>query len=224
MANFLANVFGASPVKPLQQHMEKVCDCVSELTPFFKATFEKDWDEVQKIRSNISTLEREADELKKEIRLQLPKGIMLPVSRRDLLEVLTMQDKIANKAKDISGIILGRKMKFPEVVMENYAAFVKRCIDATLQAQTAINELDELVQTGFRGKEVELVESMILKLDKIEQDTDSLQVDIRFALFEIEKELPPVDVMFLYKVIDGTGEVADLAQRVGSRLQLMLAR
>jgi len=224
MANFLANVFGASPVKPLQQHMDKVCACVSELTPFFKATFAQNWDEVQKLRSSISQLEREADDLKKEIRLQLPKGIMLPVSRRDLLEVLTMQDKIANKAKDISGIILGRRMQFPDVVMENYAAFVSRCIDATLQAQTAINELDELVQTGFRGKEVELVESMILKLDDIEQDTDSLQVDIRYALFEIEKELPPVDVMFLYKVIDGTGEVADLAQRVGSRLQLMLAR
>ena len=65
---------------------------------------------------------------------------------------------------------------------------------------------------------------MIRKLDKIEHDTDKIQVKIRYALFEIEKELPPVDVMFLYKVIEWTGEVADLSQRVGSRLQLMLAR
>jgi hypothetical protein len=30
--------------------------------------------------------------------------------------------------------------------------------------------------------------------------------------------------MFLYKIIDKTGGIADRAQRVGSRLQLMLAR
>lgn len=224
MANFLANVFGNSPVKPMQKHMAKVFTCVSQLPDFFDAVFKQDWDRVSQLRDKISTLEREADDRKKEIRLQLPQGMMLPVSRRDLLEVLTMQDKIANKAKDISGLILGRKMVFPDVVEEHYAAFVLRCVDATKQAQRTINELDELVETGFRGKEVKLVESMITELDAIEQDTDSIQVKIRFALFEIEKDLPPIDVMFLYKIIEWTGEVADLAQRVGSRLQLMLAK
>ena len=224
MANFLANVFGNSPVKPMQKHMDRVFTCVSQLPAFFDATFKQDWDEVSRLRDKISTLEREADELKKEIRLQLPKGMMLPVSRRDLLEVLTMQDKIANKAKDISGLILGRKMVFPEPVVEHYASFIQRCVDATRQAQRTINELDELVETGFRGKEVKLVESMIVELDSIEQDTDAIQVKIRFALFEIEKELPPIDVMFLYKIIEWIGDVADRAQNVGSRLQLLLAR
>ncbi|VAW73201.1 Phosphate transport regulator (distant homolog of PhoU) [hydrothermal vent metagenome] len=224
MANFLANVFGNSPVKPMQKHMAKVFSCVSKLPEFFDAVFNKEWDKVTQLRDKISTLEREADELKKNIRLQLPTGMMLPVSRRDLLEVLTMQDKIANKAKDISGLIFGRKMEFPNVVIEHYTKFVSRCVDATKQAQRTINELDELVETGFRGKEVRLVESMIVELDAIEQDTDSIQVKIRFALFEIEKDLPPIDAMFLYKIIEWTGEVADLAQRVGSRLQLMLAK
>ncbi len=224
MANFLANVFGNSPVKPMQKHMAKVFSCVSQLPDFFEAVFNKEWDQVTLIRDKISAMEREADELKKEIRLQLPTGMMLPVSRRDLLEVLTMQDNIANKAKDISGLILGRKMEFPSVVVKHYATFVSRCVDATKQAQRTINELDELVETGFRGKEVKLVQSMIVELDAIEQDTDSIQVKIRFALFEIEKDIPPIDAMFLYKIIEWTGEVADLAQRVGSRLQLMLAK
>ena len=36
--------------------------------------------------------------------------------------------------------------------------------------------------------------------------------------------MPPVDVMFLYKIIDRIGELADCAQKVGSRLQLLIAR
>ncbi len=50
------------------------------------------------------------------------------------------------------------------------------------------------------------------------------QVEIRTMLFEIEKDLPPVDVIFLYQIIQWVGDAADLAQRVGSRLQFMLAK
>ncbi|HEY9052622.1 MAG TPA: TIGR00153 family protein [Gammaproteobacteria bacterium] len=222
--DFLSNIFGKSPVKPMQHHMEKVFSCVSELVPLFNAVIAEDWDQVAKVQKQISKLEGDADDLKKEIRMQLPKGMFMPVSRRDLLEVLTMQDKIANAAKDIAGIILGRHMTIPKLIADDYVKFVQRCVDACDQANRTINELDELVETGFRGHEVKLVQSMIQELDQIEGDTDKLQVTIRHALFKIEKELPPVDVIFLYNIIDLTGDVADRAQRVGSRLQLLLAR
>lgn len=222
--NIMSRLFGTSPVHPLQMHMDKVFSCVSHLVPLFEAVVKEDWEGVQKARREISRLEHEADDLKKELRLNLPSSMMLPVSRRDLLEVLTMQDNIANKAKDISGIILGRKMTLPKEVGDAYIEYVQRCVDATEQAQTTVNELDELVETGFRGNEVEIVEAMITKLNDIESDTDNIQVEIRANLFKVERDLPPIDVMFMYKVIDATGDVADLAQRVGSRLQLMLAR
>lgn len=224
VGDYLSGIFGTSPVKPMQQHMEKVFACVSELMPLFEAVIANDMDKVAKVQKSISDLEGEADDLKKQIRLHLPSGMFMPVSRRDLLEILTMQDKIANTSKDIAGTILGRKMTLPEKIAKDYPAFVQRCIDACEQAQVAINELDELVETGFRGHEVKMVKKIISKLDKIESNTDKLQVKIRHKLFAIENDLPPVEVMFLYKIIDLTGEVADQSQKVGSRLQLLLAR
>jgi len=224
VGGYMTGIFGSSPVKPMQQHMARVLSCVSELIPLFEAVFREDWDSVAASQQKISTLEKEADVLKKELRLQLPKGLFMPVSRQDLLEVLTMQDKIANRAKDIAGVIVGRHMVFPAVIHDNYKKYVRRCVDACEQADRAINELDELVGTGFSGQEIKLVVEMIQKLDAIESDTDTWQADIRLQLFAVEKELPPVDVMFLYEIIEWTGDVADRAQRVGSRLQLMLAR
>jgi predicted phosphate transport protein (TIGR00153 family) len=220
----ISSLFGSSPVRPLQTHMASVQECITVLVPFFKAVLKEDWKEAKAQQKKIAKLEGEADKLKKKLRLDLPKSLFMPVSRRDLLEVLTMQDKIANKAKDIAGIIIGRKMTFPTEVSEKLVDFVKRCIDASKQAQKAINELDELVETGFGGREVKLVQSMIKELDSIESDTDKIQVKVRAALFKKEKDLPPVDVMFIYRVIDGIGDLGDLSQRVGSRLELMLAR
>lgn len=218
------SMFGNSPISPMQRHMDKVQACVVELIPFFEAALAGNWDKAREEQKKISDLEAAADELKRQLRLNLPSGLMMAMSRVDLLETLSMQDRIANKAKDIAGLMLGRRMSFPDDIGTLMFDFLKRCIDATAQAQTAINELDELVETGFRGREVSLVESMILKLDEIEADTDNIEVEVRHKIFALEKELPPVDVMFIYQVIDWIGDLADLAQRVGSRLEIMLAR
>ncbi|WP_440997488.1 TIGR00153 family protein [Arhodomonas sp. SL1] len=222
--NFFSQLFGKSPVSPLQRHMAEVSACVEELVPFFETVRREDWEAAEAHQARIARLESDADRLKHELRLQLPKGLMLPVARRDLLEVLTMQDKVANRAKDISGLILGRRMSFPEAIAEPMAAFIQRAVDTTRQARKAIEELDELFETGFRGHEVDIVNGMLTELDRIESDTDRLQVTIRQELFKLEDELPPVHVMFLYRIIDWIGSLADRAQRVGSRLQLMLAR
>ena len=224
VGGYMGGIFGSSPVSPLQKHMSKVYSCASELIPLFNAVINEDWEKVAKCQQLISTLEQDADILKKDLRLNLPKGLFMPVSRQDLLEVLLMQDSIANKAKDIAGTIVGRKMVLPEIIHEDYIRFVSRCVAACKQARKAINELDELVETGFSGQEIQIVTDMITKLDDIESNTDNLQTAIRSRIFEIENDLPPIEMMFLYKIIEGTGQIADKSQGVGSRLMLMLAR
>ncbi|MGI2260716.1 TIGR00153 family protein [Shewanella sp. GXUN23E] len=222
--NSILGVFAKSPIKPLQEHIDKVYDCASILVPFFEATIAGDWDSAVAQRKQISQLEREADALKREIRLNLPGGLFMPVERTDLLELVTQQDKIANKAKDISGRVIGRELLIPQAIQAPFIAYLTRCVDAVELAKQAINEMEDLLETGFRGREVELVEKMISQLDAIEEDTDDLQIQVRRQLFAMEAELNPVDVMFLYKIFEWVGDLADLAERVGSRLELMLAR
>lgn len=222
--NYFAGIFGRSPVRPLQQHMNVVTDCAEQLVPFLKALQNNDWTAAEKARHEVTRLEDEADAMKKEIRMNMPKSLFMPVARADLLDLLLTQDKIANRTKDITGLMTGRKMRAPnDGIADALVEFATRCVDATEQAKKTVNELDELFETGFRGAEVEMVAGMIEELDRIEKDTDRMQVEIRARIFEIEKNLPPVDVMFLYRIIDWIGDLGDLSQRVGSRLQLLLA-
>lgn len=222
--SFIAGIFGHSPVRPLQQHMAKVMECVRQLPPFIEAAQRGDWNQATALHEGIADLEHQADALKKQIRMQLPSTLFMPVARADLLELLTMQDKIANKTKDISGLMLGRRMVVPAGLGADLVAFVTRSVDAAAQADKTVEELDELFETGFRGAEVEIVKVMLAELDAIESDTDRIQAALRAKLFAIEKELHPIDVMFQYRVLEEIGDLGDLAQRVGSRLQLLLAR
>jgi predicted phosphate transport protein (TIGR00153 family) len=147
----------------------------------------------------------------------------MPVPREDLLELLLVQDKIANRTRDVSGIVLGRRMQIPESIADQFLDFVDRNVDATKQARKSVRELDELFTAGFKGAEVNLVVGLIEELDSIETDTDNKQAELRAALYEIEDTLKPVDAVFMYQVIELTGEIADMAERVGRRLELLLS-
>ena len=223
MANLLANIFGTSPVRPLEKHMELVYRCAKKLRPFVNAVIKRDLKRMAEVRSQIEALEHEADNIKKEIRLHMPKSLFMPVPREDLLELLLVQDKIANRTKDVSGVIRGRKMKIPKEIAPQFLEFVDRNIDAAKQARKSVRELDELFTAGFKGAEVSLVADMIEELDRIETHTDEQQTILRSAVFDIEKTLDPIDAMFLYEVIQLTGEIADMAERVGRRLELLLS-
>lgn len=220
----ITSMFAGSPIRPLQQHMDKVQSCVNELVPFIRAIIDEDYELAESIQLAIHKLETEADTLKHTLRMNLPNSLLMPMPREQILDIVTVQDGIANMAKDIAGVMIGRKMKIPEPITELFVAFVERSIETSAQAQMAINELDELVEAGFHGGEVALVHAMIEKLNRLEHETDKFEQQIRHALFAIETDLPPIDAMFLYRMIDWTGELADIAQRVGSRMQLLLVR
>ncbi|MGB0849095.1 MAG: TIGR00153 family protein [Thiolinea sp.] len=222
--SYMASLFGRSPFSPLQEHMSRVHAGVEHLVPLVEGMIAADIDQVVASREKIVQAEHDADDMKRELRHHLPKGFFMPVDRRDLLDVLTRQDQIVNQAKDIAGLAMGRKMVIPEQMQEQFRVYTARCVASVTQALDIINTLDELVEIGFRGLEAERVERMLQELDSIENETDELQVELRAVLFTLEDELRPTDVMFTYRMIEWMGHVADDAQKVGSRLQLMLAR
>lgn len=217
-------MFGPSPIKPIEKHMRKTYQCAKLLYPFFEEVLALKWDNARDIQTKIIQAEREADAIKKDLRLHLPTGLFLPVSRTDLLELLTNQDKIANKAEDIAGLIISRRMVIPDELSVSFLPFLSRCLDAAKLACKAINELDELLESGFRGSEVKIVEEMIVTLDEVEHDSDAKLADIRHSIFELEKKLPAIEIIFLYKLVQWIGDLADFAQTVGGRLQILIAR
>jgi len=222
--NPIAALFGKSPFKPLQQHMRMVCDCVAEVPALFEAVIAKNQAQLDAQKDKIFTKEHAADAVKNELRSHLPRSLLLAVDRRDLLELLATQDGIANIAQDIAGLLVERRMDVPEGMAEPLVRFVTRCVDTCEQAHKIIEELDELLETGFRGREVEQVEAMIVELGSMESDTDLMGIALTKALFAQEDSIKPVSVMFWYQLIQWVGNLADEAERVGDRLGLMIAR
>ncbi|HLQ84895.1 MAG TPA: TIGR00153 family protein [Salinisphaeraceae bacterium] len=221
---FLSKLFSPSPLHDLQRHMSKVAACSGELTTLFNALAAGDRATVEASQRRVHKLENEADDIKKQVRLHLPRSLLLPVARTDLLELLAIQDQIANTAQDIAGVLVGRRMRLPPATVSGFQRFLDSAIAATRHAEQGVSELIGLFESGFRGAELEVLQSLIENLDQIERENDEIEVELRAKLFALEGDLPPVDVMFLYQIIGWIGDLANESERVGSRLQLLLER
>ena len=219
-----ANLLRQSPFKPVQQHMRVVSRCVEKIPALFEAMIKKEQEQIDVLAAAIGELESEADSIKNEFRIHMPKRVLFAVARRDLLALIQQQDIIADTAEKIGQIVTQRVMEVPESIEEHLLNLVQRTTAICSQAAAMIEQLDELLAVGFGGKQSDLVSEMITNVKRDEHNIDVLISDLNRTLFSIEDQLKPVSVMFWYKLIDLIGEISNQAENMGDRLILFIAR
>jgi predicted phosphate transport protein (TIGR00153 family) len=222
-SSYIARIFGRSPFGPMQAHIDVCYQCALRVTAVLDSAAADAWDEVARLQAEITRLENDADKMKTDIRTHLPRGFFLPVSRPDLLDLLTRQDRIANRAKGIAGLILGRKLRFPAVMEPGVREFAAVCISACGEARDVVHRLDQLLETGFGGRETDEVRELVARIGAKERECDELEVQLRAELFQLEEGMSPINVLFLFRVLEWIGDLANHAEQVGHRLDQLLA-
>lgn len=220
----LAGLMRQSPFKPIQEHMRTVFSCICLVPPLFDALYRKDLEQVHDFASQIDKLESEADRIKNTFRLSMPKSLFLPVDREDLLGLMADQDHIADTVEEIGQILCYRDMEVPEAIKEVLDELLEGTMEISSEAKALIEQLDELLEVGFGGLEMERVSGMITGLRRNEHNIDAIMHRARRTLFAAEKDLDPVSTLFWYKLIDRLGSISDQAENMADRLLLFLSK
>lgn len=207
----------------LSNHMYTVYSAVQSLVDFFSEVFYENWPAAETKAEEIKKHTTQAQTLQQKIAADLPKERMPTISRANIITLLQMQTKIANKAQDITGLVIGRQLKIPSTVGTEYFSLLNKNIMAVQQTYLLINSLSDLTHAPDKTEVMQQLTTMIEQLDVLENVTDQLQVRARQALFTLEKELPAVDVITLYKLLEWTGDLADNAHHLGGQLVTILA-
>ncbi|MCP2521170.1 DUF47 family protein, partial [SCandidatus Aminicenantes bacterium Aminicenantia_JdfR_composite] len=79
-------------------HAKISYEAVKKIRNVIEAYCEIDLEKLTKLDAEISEIEHKADKIKQNIRSNLPSSVLLPIERQDLLEFLSQQDKIADRA------------------------------------------------------------------------------------------------------------------------------
>lgn len=219
----LGRVFGKSPLKPLQEHMQSATAAVSLLVPLVASAQAGDWKQAAVHHRKLLKLAAGADKLKLQLRMQLRKSLFMPVSRSDLLELLTSQDLIADYSESFANLLVGRRMQVPEAALPAFEPYLEEVTGVAQLALDVVDELDEVFEVGFGSREMEAVYDKLQALSRAEKTAARLEARLRQRLYKLERNLEPLDAMFLYQLVDRLDQVARGAERVGNRLLILIS-
>ena len=220
----ILDLFAKSPFGSIQMHMKKVIECAQQLGPLFEAVFTEDGDKTQQVTNVINLLEHEADQIKNDIRNHMPKSVLLSVDRRDLLDLVHVQDAIADSVQETAGLLTLKKLSFPQELQSDAVDLIDEVLITCDLAATINNEIDGLAESTFSGPEAEKVLVMIDQLDDVETKSDVIGVSLARKIFAREEQMTPVDTMLWYQIFYTVGQVANNAERMGNRLRLLIAQ
>lgn len=218
----LARLFGRSPFAPLQTHMEKVAVCVKQAHPLFEALADKDYELVASTAKLISKLEHEADLTKNEIRNNLPTGLFLPIARASLLEILALQDNIADRMEDVAVLLTFRNLEIHPSFEKNFSSFLEKNIETFNGVHKIIKEMEQLLESSFGGKEAEKVRLMVDAVALKEHECDVVQRALLKQMFQ-ECDTMSAPTFFLWmKVIQELACLSDESEKLANRVRMIL--
>jgi len=204
--------------------MGAVQSCVALLQKLLEASIAADWQSADAMAQEVNSSKQDADEIKRDIRMHLPRSVFLPVARTDLLELVSIQDQIGYNCKQVAQLLLLSKPSFPGDLGPAIAGFCSATLKVSESALATINELDALLETNFKGREAVFVEKLIDQLQEMEAQSEEGKSAIQGQLRKLGDSLNPVDVIFHYKLIDLLADIAHSARKAGSQLLMFMAR
>ena len=217
----ISEVFSNSPLALLERHAGVCVDCVERLPLYFVEAQANRWGRASDVREEICRFEGLADELKQDVRGNLPRGLWMSVSRADLLELVRVQDKMANGVKEVSGISLGRQLAFPAAMTSEVADFIDVVVEVSRVVVKIIGATRELSRSAFGTRQTNVILDFVSQVEADERRSDEMQAALRARLREYEAELSAVDAIFLYQLLAAIGDIADNAEKVAHRAQII---
>jgi predicted phosphate transport protein (TIGR00153 family) len=218
----IARLFGKSPFAPLQTHMNKVGSCVEKLTRIFEVLPKMEMETIERLAMELSSLEHEADLTKNDIRNTLPTSIFMPIDRGHFLEILSIQDTIADKAEEIGFLLTLRPLERFDDFKEQLAILFKKNATVFWSAKQIIEEIDDLLESSFGGIEAEKVKSMVEQTAFKEHEANRMKHTLLKQLFTSGENLSTPSFFLWQRLIEEISTLAKLSEKLANRIRMVL--
>jgi predicted phosphate transport protein (TIGR00153 family) len=222
--SWLSRLIAPSPFKPLIEHQHKVAEAVLLVPKIVEATLAGNFEETRRLGKQLSILENECDVLKNRLRDSLPRKLFMQVSRPVLLDVLAVQDSIADACEDLGVLLTMREMEVPpREVADKLSELVEAVVVVFNRATGVVEELETLSGVSFEGAEATRVLTLIDMVDREEHLADKVQDQLAKEFFRHEDQFKPAALYLWMKIFNKIGDLANFAEKMTHRIRLFMA-
>jgi uncharacterized protein len=221
MRLLINSLFLTSPFENLQKHADKVRECARLFKEAAVCHIGEDCQEFEMLTEKVSQLEHEADEIKRNIRSHLPRGVLMPVDKFQFQSYLREQDKVLDQVEEALFWLSFRPRSIPAEVSED----IHKLIESVIPPIELLSDLVALATKYFRHRSLETrnqIKSLIREIRVYEGKADDIERELKFRFFSVLKD--PMEVFHLVRLVEIVGDIADHAQNASDRMRAMIAR
>jgi len=222
MRSSFFSLFYESPFKKLKNHADKVKECAWMFKRAVECYVELDCEEFDKLTEDVAMLESQADELKRNLRNHLPRGVLMPVDKFILLDCLREQDHVLD---DVEEALYWLSFKPEGGIPEELVGDFLDLIDVVIPTIEKIPDMVEQATVYFRSKTEEnrdRLKSIIRDIHQDENEADHLEHELKKQAFTLLKD--PVEIYRIVRLVEIIGDICDHAQNASDRIRTMIAR
>ncbi len=216
----IARLFGKSPFFPLQSHMKKVSLCMTKLSEIFEKITSHTPKTLEKLVKELSKLEHESDLTKNDIRNHLPRNLFLPIDRSQFLEILSIQDRVADQAEDIGHLLTLRLLD--EIMYDKLRTLYEKNSEAFWSARAIMKMLSALLASSFGGMEAEKVKTSAEKISYIEYEADKMKHQMMQEFFAENEQVLPQTLYLYTRLIEEINQISHISEKLANRIRMML--
>jgi len=224
MGRGVMDIFTKPPFEMLMVHVDRVVEGVDLMRDSIVAYCNGDFEKAEKLAVEVVIKEREADEIKNLIRESLPRSLFMPVERGDFLDYVKEQDYIIDRAEEVVLALLLRNIEMPACIKESIKNLTNNVVEVVQLVPKTLGSMIELVNSSFLKRKEDKVHENIAKLDKKEDITAHLELEVMKCLFEWEKSFSFGEFYILVEVVKQLAKMADHAENCGDRIRCMIAK
>lgn len=198
--------------------VERYLDKMLETSELFKKTVEKYFEtclsrEFKEMIETTHLSESMADDIRREIELEMYEKSLIPESRGDILGLLESTDEVMNKAQSVLYQIETENLEIPKELYEDFLKLIHNNISAF-----------EVAIDGFRTlfHNLKEVREKVQEVDKRESSSDRMERELIRKIFAGSYETGKK--ILLKDLVIEIGNISDISEEVTDRLNIVAAK
>ncbi len=216
------SMFMTSPFEGIQEHAEKVSECVRAFQQAMECYASHTCTTFEEFRKEIINLESQADAIKRRIRGHIPIGTLMPVDKFQLFMYLKEQDQVLDTVEDALDWISYRpEPGIPEELVKDFFLLVDLVIDPIEELAKMVSEARTYFKNYSNSQRV-VVKELIRTIRQQEHEADKIEDMIKRKVFSIGTD--PVMIFHMIRLAEIIGSIADHAENAGDMMRAMISR
>lgn len=202
-------------IRMMQRHLATTISAVEDLERAVEAAAENNEKVMKESITRVTSAEKEADKLRRDVMLELARGELPPHDREDLMHLMKRIDMVADWSREstrILGVVSPRDI--PDNLKTAMVKMMKGTKECAVALRKSVSRMTEKPEEALKAAD---------EVERLEEIVDALYESARKQLVK-ETKMKVGAAIMLNQLLDAIETVADWCENVCDQVRIIIVR